>query len=89
MQVQAQDQLLQVAKQYLLAKQYEKAAATYKQLLDYSPKDKDLQNAYMQSVMGRGDYKTAEKVVKQLLKQNPDDARMNYTLSKVYKCLSE
>lgn len=88
-QVQAQDQLLQVAKQYLLAKQYDKAAATYKQLLDYSPKDKDLQNAYMQSVMGLGDYKTAEKVVKQLLKQNPDDARMNYTLSKVYKGLGE
>ena len=67
----AQEQLINVAKQYLLSGNYEKAAATYKQLLDYSPKDKELQRAYLQSLMGLKDYKTAEKLVKQLLKSNP------------------
>ncbi|HNB82047.1 MAG TPA: hypothetical protein PLP14_08110, partial [Chitinophagaceae bacterium] len=47
----AQEQLLQVAKQYLLSGNYEKAAATYKQLLDYSPNDRELQKAYLQCLM--------------------------------------
>ena len=34
--MQAQDQLVQVAKQYLLKGEFDKAAATYKQLLDYT-----------------------------------------------------
>ncbi len=85
----AQEQLINVAKQYLLAGNYEKAAATFKQLLEYSPKDQDLQNAYMESLMGLKDYKTAEKVVKQLLKSNADNARINYQLVKVYKGLGE
>jgi len=85
----AQDQLLNVAKQYLLAGNYEKAAATYKQLLDYSPKDKELQNAYLQSLMGLKDYKTAEKVVKQLLKSNGQDALLNFQLVKIYRGTNE
>jgi len=81
----AQEQLVNVAKQYLLAGNYEKAAATYKQLLDYSPNDKELQNAYMQSLMGLKDFKTAEKVVKQLLKSNPNDPTINLQLVKIYR----
>jgi len=87
--VNAQEQLLNVAKQYLMAGNYEKAAATYKQLLDYSPKDQDLQRAYLESLMGMKDYKTAEKVVKQVLKANPSDARNNFQLVKIYKGIDE
>ena len=87
--VNAQEQLLNVAKQYLLAGNYEKAAATYKQLLDYSPKDQELQRAYLESLMGMKDYKTAEKVVKQVLKANPSDARNNFQLVKIYKGIDE
>jgi TolA-binding protein len=85
----AQEQLNNVAKQYLLAGNYEKAAATYKQLLDYSPKDKTLQQAYLESLMGMKDYKNAEKVAKTLLKANPEDARINFQLVKIYKGINE
>lgn len=85
----AQEQLLNVARQYLLAGNYEKAAATYKQLLDYSPNDKTLQASYMESLMGMKDYKTAEKVVKSLLKSNPADARNSFQLVKIYRGTGE
>ena len=84
-----QEQLLNVAKQYLLSGNYEKAAATFQQLLEYSPNDKELQKSYMESLMGMKDYKTAEKIVKQVLKANPEDARNNFQLAKVYKGLGE
>ncbi|MBK7764126.1 MAG: tetratricopeptide repeat protein [Bacteroidetes bacterium] len=85
----AQEQLLQVAKQYLLSGNYEKSAATYKQLLEYNPRDKELQKAYMQSLMGLKDYKTAEKALKPLIKAEPKNANYNYQLVKVYKALNE
>jgi TolA-binding protein len=85
LQVNAQEQLINIAKQHLLSGNYEKAAATYRQLLDYSPNDKELQSAYLQSLMGLKDYKTAEKVVKQLLKSSPQNALLNFQLVKVYK----
>jgi len=84
-----QEQLVNVAKQYLLAGNYEKAAATYKQLLDYSPKDQELQKAYLESLMGLKEYKTAEKVVKQLLKSNAADARYDFQLVKIYRGTGE
>jgi len=84
-----QEQLVNVAKQYLLAGNFEKAAATYKQLLDYSPKDQELQKAYLESLMGLKEYKTAEKVVKQLLKSNAADARYNFQLVKIYRGTGE
>ena len=87
--VHAQEQLLQVAKQYLLSGNYEKAAATYKQLLEYSPNDADIRKAYMQSLMGMKDYKTAEKVLKQLMKANPDNAEITYQMVKVYASQEE
>lgn len=80
----SQEQLLNVARQYLMSGDYTRAAATYKQLLDYSPKDTSLQRAYLQSLMGLKDYKTAEKVVKQVLKPNPADAQLNFALVKIY-----
>ena len=85
----AQEQLLQVAKQYLLSGNYEKAAATYKQLLDYSPNDRELQKAYLQCLMGLNDYRSAEKVLKPLIKSNPDNTELLYQMVKVYRSQKE
>ena len=68
---------------------YEQDAATYRQLLDYSPKDKELQAAYLECLMGLKDYKTAEKVVKQLMKSDGNDAHNNFQLAKIYKATDE
>lgn len=81
----AQDQLLQVARQYLRAGDYEKAGSTYKQLLEYTPNDTELQLGYMESLIGLKDYKNAEKVVKLLIKKNENDGTLQYQLAKVYK----
>lgn len=80
----SQEQLLGVARQYLMSGDYTRAAATYKQLLDYSPKDPELQRAYLQCLMGLKDYKNAEKMVKQLLKANSSDAQLSFALVKIY-----
>lgn len=57
----AQDQLLNVAKQYLLSGDYIKAAATFKQLVDYNQEDATVLLGYFESLKGLKDYKTAEK----------------------------
>ena len=85
----AQEQLLNVAREYLRTGQYEKAAATYKQLLDYTPGDPDLLSGYFQSLLALKDYKTAEKAVRQQLKQKPDDPVANFELSKLYTLQGE
>ena len=85
----AQDQLLNVARQYLRTGDYEKSAATYKQLLDYTPNDPELQSGYMQSLIGLKDYKNAEKAIKAMLKKNEDDFFLNYQLATLYKAQGE
>lgn len=82
---QAQEQLLNVARQYLRSGEYEKSAATFKQLLEYSPNDPELLNGYFQSLIGLKDFKTAEKTVRQQLKQKPDDPVANFELAKLYR----
>jgi tetratricopeptide (TPR) repeat protein len=81
----AQDQLLNVARQYLRTGDFEKSASTFKQLLEYTPGDPELQAGYMQSLLGLKDYKNAEKMLKTLLKKNEDDFYLNYQLATVYK----
>lgn len=86
----AQDQLLNVAKQYLLAGNYEKAAATYKQLVEYNPDDEAILNGYMESLIGIKDYATAEKFCKQLIKsKSSKSANYEYTLARVYTAQGE
>lgn len=81
----AQEQLLNVARQYLRSGDYEKSAATFKQLLEYSPNDPELLSGYFQSLIGLKDFKTAEKTVRQQLKQKPDDPVANFELAKLYR----
>jgi tetratricopeptide (TPR) repeat protein len=50
----AQEQLLNVAKQYLSNKDYEKAAATFKQLVEYNPDDESIFLSYLESLKGIG-----------------------------------
>lgn len=85
---QAQDQLLQVAKQYLLSKDYEKAAATYEQLVAYNPNDSDILDAYIQALIGKKDFKTAEKFIKSQLKKKKNNSYL-FLLAKVYTAQGE
>lgn len=85
----AQDQLLQVAQQYLLSEDYTKAAATFKQLLDYNPGNVEILQGYTNSLLGMGDYAGAEKMLKQQLKKNNSDIRTQYDLARVWQRLKE
>jgi tetratricopeptide (TPR) repeat protein len=81
----AQDQLLNVAKEYLRSGDFEKSAATFKQLLEYNSNDTEIMQGYFQSLIGLKDFKTAEKILKQQLKQTPKDPVANFELAKLYK----
>lgn len=81
----AQEQLINVAKQYLLASDFEKAAATYKQLVDYNNDNPEIIDAYIQSLIGIKDYATAEKFIKGQLKKKENKSKYNFLLAKVYK----
>ena len=73
----AQEQLLQVAKQYLLAGNYEKAVITYKQLAEYNPDDVSIQQDYVSCLMALKDYKTAETVLKKLIKTSKNKSTVS------------
>lgn len=85
----AQDQLLQVARQYLLSQDYTKAAATFKQLLDYNLGNPEILQGYTNSLLGMGDFAAAEKMLKQQLKKNSTDIRTQYDLARVWQRLKE
>ena len=85
----AQDQLLKVAKQYLLSGDYIKAAATFKQLVDYNQEDATVLLGYFESLKGLKDYKTAEKIIKQQLKLNDKNVSYQFELAKLYKLQGE
>jgi hypothetical protein len=85
----AQEQLMNVAKEYLLKGDFEKAASTYKQLVEYNPGNEDVMNGYLQSLIGIKDFKTAEKIIKQNIKKQPDNIVLSYELSKIYTAQKE
>lgn len=85
----AQEQLLNLAKQYLSSKDYEKAASTYKQLVEYNPEDNAIFQSYIESLQGLKDYATAEKVLKQRLKSKQAPLTLQLELAKVYRSLGE
>ncbi len=85
----AQDQLLQVARQYLLSQDYTKAAATFKQLLDYNPGNPEIFQGYKNSLFGMVYFAGAEKMLKQQLKKNSTDLRTQYDLARVWQRLKE
>ncbi|MBK8143644.1 MAG: tetratricopeptide repeat protein [Bacteroidetes bacterium] len=87
--LQAQDQLHTVAKQYLQSGQYEKAAATYKQLLEYNPNNESMLLGYLESLNGLRDYKTAEKILKDQMKQQEGVLKYRFELGKIYTLQGE
>lgn len=85
----AQEQLHDVARQYLRNGEYEKAVATYKQLITYNEQDEAIMLGYIESLKGIKDYKTAEKTIKQLLKLNEKNVNYHFELGKLYKAQGE
>ena len=85
----AQEQLINVAKQYLLAGDFKKAAATYKQLIEYNDDNPEIIDAYIQSLIGIKDYATAEKFIKIQLKKKENKSKYNFLLATVYKSQGE
>ena len=81
----AQEQLINIAKQYFLAGNFEKAAATYKQLVVYNDDNPDIIDDYIQSLIGIKDFSTAEKFIKGQLKKKENKSKYNFLLAKVYK----
>lgn len=80
-----QDQLLNIAREYLRNTEYDKAAETFKQLLQYQPNNTEIVNGYYQAVLELEDYKTAEKFIQKRIKADRDN-RTNYLLlASLYK----
>ncbi|HAD33196.1 MAG TPA: hypothetical protein DCF44_01620 [Chitinophagaceae bacterium] len=87
--LQAQEQLLNVAKQYLSNKNYEKAVATFKQLMEYNPEDESIFLSYLESLKGIKDYATAEKLLKTKLKSKKKQPFLGFELVEVYRAMGE
>ncbi|MBL7766211.1 MAG: tetratricopeptide repeat protein [Chitinophagaceae bacterium] len=83
--VYAQDQLLNIARQYLRTGDYEKAASTFKQLVEYNPEDESIATDYIQSLLGIKDYKQAEKFIRLKIKGKPKNDTYQYELAKLLK----
>jgi TolA-binding protein len=79
----AQEQLQQMAKQYLLAGDYAKATPLYKQLLEYNESDNEIITAYIQCLMGLQQYDVAEKWLKKEVKKDKNSP-LQFELGLVY-----
>lgn len=87
--VKAQEQLLQIAREYLRNAEFDKGAATYKQLLEYNSKDKVIIGEYMQCLFGLNDYKNAEVFLKKQIKEQKEEKEYWLLLADVYKKLED
>ncbi len=85
----AQDQLLNVAREYLRNKDYEKAAATFKQLLDYNPNNEEILSSYIESALAIKDIKNIEKVLSDNLKKSPNNEFLLLKSAVFYKAIDE
>ncbi len=80
-----QDQLLNIAKEYYRNGEYDKAADTYKQLLEYQPKNNDIFLGYYNSLLELNRTKEAEKIVAKRIKANKTEKSNYLLLAKLYK----
>ncbi len=85
----AQDQLLNIAREYLRNSQYDKASETFKQLLDYQPDNEEIIAGYYKSLLELERYKEAEKFVLKRVKKNKKDRNNYLLLATLYKKLKE
>jgi tetratricopeptide (TPR) repeat protein len=82
--MQAQDQLLLIAKEYYNNKEYNKAVELYAKLYINTPNDKNVFETYVDCLIQTKDYKTAEKIIKSLIKKDKKDATTNLLLARLY-----
>jgi len=73
----------QLALQYMMDKEYEKASEIFERLFDKDPGQFVYYN-YLNCLLEQNDFKKAEKIVKKLIRQNPDDLRYTVDLGFVY-----
>ncbi len=83
-QVQAQEQLINMAKQYMHDSNYVEAAKTLQQLLEYKPKDAELNAMYYESLLGMKDYKNAKKIINAAIKQSEQPDTLQFQLAQFY-----
>jgi len=73
----------QLAVQYMMDKDYEKASQIFERLFDNDPSQYNYYN-YLNCLLELNDIKKAEKTVKKLIRQNPSDLRYVVDLGFVY-----
>lgn len=70
----------QLAQQYYLNGEYEKAAALYKKLYDQQPHQEFYFDRYVQALIAVGEYDEPEKAIRKELKRHPDRVKLYVTL---------
>ncbi len=73
----AQQNDLQLARQYYSQKAYDKAAAVLDKLYDNTPTDQDVYKLYLESLLGDKNNKKAESLVKERIKRHTGDELAN------------
>ena len=84
-----QDQLLNMAREYLRNSEYDKAAETFKQLLEYQNNNQEIVSGYYTSLLELENYKEAEKFVQKRIKKNKNNKDNYLLLASLYKKLKE
>ena len=84
-----QDQLLNIAREYLRNSEFDKASETFKQLLEYQPNNDEVVSGYYKSLLELEKYKEAEKFVRKRIKKNKKEKNNYLLLASLYKKLKE
>jgi predicted Zn-dependent protease len=80
----AQEQLLNMAKEFMLKEDFAKAAELYQKVYELNPNDNAIATIYVEALVGLKEYKQAEKITKGLLKKNKTDIDLTLLLAKIY-----
>lgn len=81
----AQDQLLNAAYESLNAKDYTKAIDLFTKIYEVNPNDPKIIQGYTKALIENKDFKTAEKVLKAVLKKDKTNMRYTLQLANVYE----
>lgn len=84
-----QDQLLNIAREYLRNSEYDKASETFLQLLEYQPNNDEIVNGYYKSLLELEKFKEAEKFVQKRIKKDKGNKTNYLLLASLYKKLKE